>query len=81
MAFTYEESLYKFVPEDYKVTPEDQEKLDAGQLEISYGVDTVEEVRYQFLNWQDNGISYSIMAPGYDLTKEVLLQMATEVIQ
>ncbi len=81
MTFTYQESLYKFVPEDYKVTKKDQEKIDAGQLEISYGSDAVEEINYQFLNWQENGVRYSILAPNYNLTQEELLQMASEIIQ
>lgn len=80
--FTYEESLYKFVPVDYKLTKEDQEKLDAGEIEISYGSDKVEKVNYQFLSWKgDDGISYRIMAADYGLTQEALLQMAEEVIQ
>jgi hypothetical protein len=83
MEFTYKESTVKFVPEDYQLTKEDKEKKAAGEIEISYGSpsDDVRIVKFQFMNWQDNGVKYSIMASDQDFSKEELLQMAAEVIQ
>lgn len=77
----YKEQVYKFVPVEYELTQEDQERADAGELEISCGASNVTEANLQFLSWQEDGISYMIMATDYDLSEEVLYQMAEEIIR
>ena len=71
---------YKFVPVNYKVTPEEQAAMDAGQLYVSYGSDQVEETAYYCVSW-DNGLSYLLAAFSDDgLSAEDLVQMAKEIV-
>ena len=58
----YSRDHYKFVPEDYKQTPEDEAALRAGHYYISYGADAVEEHDYTFATFALDGVEYCIMS-------------------
>lgn len=75
----YSSHLYKFVPEGYELTAEDQEKEASGELIISYGTDEVMESVMEVYSWQDGGLFYSMTADNCDLGEEVMAQMAQEM--
>lgn len=77
---SYYNDTYKFVPEDYELTPEDIENEKKDDYYISYGSDEVQLNQMSYVNWTDNGISYSIMGSDTSLSAEDMIQMAEEII-
>lgn len=71
---------YKFVPEDYELTPEDEAMLKQPGHYLSYGSDTVIEQDNHSLSWVQDGIAYSILDSGAKETPDVLFAMAEELI-
>lgn len=71
---------YKFVPEDYVLTPEDEAMLKQPGYYLSYGSDTVVEQDNHSLSWVQDGIAYSILDSGAKETPDVLFAMAEELI-
>lgn len=71
---------HKFVPADYEVTPEDQARMDAGELAMGYGADAVEECDMTNLSWVEDGMYYSLIGQDLDLDQDDMVQMAAEVI-
>ncbi len=71
---------HKFVPVNYEVTPEDQARMDAGELAMGYGADTVEECDMTNISWVEDGMYYSLIGQDLDLDEDDMVQMATEVI-
>jgi len=78
---SYIEDNYKFVPEDYEITAEEQIAMDNGDLYISYGADEVELSKVQHANWVEDGVSYSLMASDTDMSAADFFQMAEEIIK
>ncbi len=76
----YSLTANKFVPPDYKVTEEDQKQIDEGSLNLAYGSDKVEEMYSEYISWEENGIKYGIFAMPDLVGKDVMLEMATDVI-
>lgn len=74
-------STYKFVPEDYELTPEDERAMEQGDLEISYGVPEVEVVDYSFVMWIKDGISYNLFGSDLTLTDGDMFDMAKDIIE
>lgn len=72
---------YKNVPVDYEITAEDEANMEGEHYYISVGSDEVEEEDVMFTNWVQDGIYYSLMYSGTDLSSEDFFQMATELIQ
>lgn len=71
---------YRFVPEDYQVSAEEQAEMDAGKLVISYGSEEVTNQVYQGVSWEQNGICYYMNSFDSSLTAEEMVQMAGEII-
>lgn len=70
----------KLVPEDYELTDEDKAAKESGALVFSYGVDNIEIVRVQGVNWEQNGILYGLLQIDGKLTPDELVSMAAELI-
>lgn len=77
---SYYNDTYKFVPEDYELTPEDIENEKKDDYYISYGSDEVKLNQMSYVNWTDKGIHYSIMGSDTSLSAEDMIQMAEEII-
>ncbi len=71
---------YKFVPEDYELTPEDKVMLEQPGYYLSYGSDTVIEQTNHSLSWVKDGVDYSILDSGAKETPETLFVMAEALI-
>ena len=76
----YHKDHYKFVPEDYELTAEEELWQEQPGNFISYGSDEVEEQDVAFLSWDKDGISYFFMDNGAHETPEALAAMASELI-
>lgn len=70
----------KLVPEDYRMTDEDKAAQASGELIFSWGVDNVEIVRVQGVDWEQDGILYGFTQIDGKLTPEELAAMAAELI-
>lgn len=77
---TYTAMHYKTVPEDYELTAEDIALMEDPNYEISYGSDFVMESEIQYVNWEKEGICYSIMDMLQTVNAEEMLSMAGELI-
>lgn len=71
---------YKFVPEDYELTAEDEAMLQQPGYYLSYGADTVTEQDNQNVAWVKDGVSYSILDSGAKETPDALFAMAEALI-
>lgn len=76
----YQLDHYKFVPEDYELTPEDEAMLKQTGYFLSYGSDTVIEQDNQSLTWVKDGVNYHILDSGARETPDTLFAMAEELI-
>lgn len=76
----YSQEHYRFVPPSYEITPEEQAAMDAGELNISYGTEKVEDCRMSNLNWVKNGLSYTLTGQDLSLNQDDLVQMAKEIL-
>lgn len=77
----YYEKTYKFVPESYELTAEDQRAYDAGEMEISVGSSEVSVEQVQSISWNEGDIRYSVMGNDLgDSADEILLEMAKTII-
>lgn len=70
----------KLVPPDYKLTEEDKEMENSGELTFSYGADKTEINMVQCVMWEKNGTLYQLMQINGNLPKEELVNMASESI-
>jgi len=80
ITLSYISQSYKFVPENYKMTDEDKKAKESGQIEFSYGSDTVQNSIIQSLTWTNNGISYDLSASDSNLKQADLTTMAKEIV-
>lgn len=71
---------YKFVPEDYELTPEDKAMLEQPGYYLSYGSDTVVEQDNHSLGWVKDGVNYHILDSGAKENPDTLFAMAEELI-
>ena len=71
---------YKFVPEDYELTPEDEAMLEQPGYYLSYGSDTVVEQDNHSLTWVKDGVNYHILDSGAKETPDTLFAMAEALI-
>lgn len=80
VAISFKTDHYKFVPENYQLTEEDQKRINSGDLIVSYGTDQVQQKDISFVSWNQNGTSYLLMSSGtVDVSREDLMQMAKEL--
>lgn len=80
IAIQYRADQYRFVPPNYQVSEEEQARMDAGELYISYGSDQVEDQVVKSVDWTDGGTHYNMLTFDGSLTAEEMVQMAGEVI-
>lgn len=80
VSLLYFSQKYKFVPENYKMTEEDKRAQKNGEIEYSYGSDTVENSVIQNVIWENDGINYNLMAKNSKLTQTELTAMAKEIV-
>ena len=76
----YQLDHYKFVPEDYELTPEDKVMLEQPGYYLSYGADTVIEQDNHSLTWVKDGVNYHILDSGAKEIPDTLFTMAEELI-
>lgn len=76
----YRADEYLFVPVGYELTAEEQERMDANELNVSEGADEREEVHYQFMTWQVGDVVYKIYTRDASVTAEDLFAAAAEII-
>lgn len=78
----YNETKYKFVPEDYELTEQDKKDMEAQVLQISVGSEEIEYSTIQSIQWydDDNQISYLLMGSDTELTQEQMVEMAKTII-
>ena len=70
---------YKFVPEDYQTTPEDEAAVEAGHFYISYGADAVFEQDFASVLFTLDGVEYCILSAA-PMTADGLYAMAADLI-
>ena len=73
------EDNYLFLPPDVKPSAEDSKLEEEGKLMISYGSDKEERKVYRYVNWNENGMEYSLSSFD-DLSCDDLIVMAREVV-
>lgn len=76
----YRQHHYKFVPADYELTDSDRTMMQKPGYYISYGSESIEENDMAFLNWEKDGICYTLMDSDGSETAESLFAMAEELI-
>lgn len=76
----YSADDYKAVPADYQPTAEEQAAIDAGDLQIGYGASEITVQAYQFLRWEQDGVSYTLSGFDLGMTADELFDMAQEMI-
>ena len=76
----YSSFTNKFVPPDYEPTPEEEKQVEEGSLNIGYGSDEITISESEYVSWSDEGITYSILTMDNVLGKDVLVDMAMDII-
>lgn len=71
---------YKFVPENYELTDRDKTMMEQPGYYISYGSESIEETDVAFLNWEKDGICYTLMDSDGSESSGNLFAMAEELI-
>lgn len=74
------ETTYKFVPEDYELTKEDEENMKDPHFEISYGSSEVEIQNNSGISFNKDGIHYNMFAWDAELSADEWYEMAEELI-
>lgn len=78
---SYKVDHYKNVPVDYEMTAEDEANMAGPHYYISVGSDEVEEEDVYFTDWEQDGLSYSLMCRNADMSEEEFFAMAGELIK
>lgn len=76
----YSSDHYRFVPPSYEVSAEEQARMDAGELYVSYGSDKVEDKVTKGIDWDDEGVRYYMLSFDNTMSSEEFYQMACEMI-
>ena len=72
---------YKFVPDGYEPSEEEQQWMQQPGNYLSYGSDEVVESAFAFLNWKTAENDFSIADMTASINPDVLFAMAEEIIQ
>ena len=72
---------YKFVPDGYEPSEEEQQWMQQPGNYLSYGSDEVEESAFAFLNWKTAENDFSIADMTAAINPDVLFAMAEEIIK
>lgn len=76
----YYVDTYKWVPENYELTAQDEENMKRDDYYISVGVDQVSENKVASVAWFQDGVRYSILNVHGATSSDVLFGMAEEII-
>ncbi|AMJ41061.1 MAG TPA: hypothetical protein DDW34_00440 [Clostridium sp.] len=76
----YHSDMYKILPPDYVMTEQDKADAESGKYVFSYGSEEVEVLHMQQIQWEDNGMSYSLINSDDKVDKDVLVKMAGEIV-
>lgn len=76
----YTSEMYKIVPSDYIMTEQDKEDEESGKYIFSLGSDEVEVKQIQQISWEDNGMSYTLMNSDGAVDKDMIINMAAEIV-
>lgn len=71
---------YLFLPPDVQPSETDLALMEEGKLYISYGTEEEEREVYQYINWEEDGLSYSLSTFNESYKTEDLMAMAEEVL-
>lgn len=72
---------YKFVPEGYEPSEEEQQWMQQPGNYLSYGSDEVKESAFAFLSWKTTENDFSIADMTAAINPDVLFEMAEEIIR
>lgn len=72
--------INKIVPEDYVPSEAELDAEAKGEFIISYGSDSVSEMKVTSVSWAENGINYMLMQMDGKLSQDELCAMAKEII-
>lgn len=76
----FDQATYKFVPEGYEFTDEDNQNIDDPHYEISYGSEKVEIQNYTGISFEKDGKYYSMFAWDSDMSADEWYAMAEELL-
>ena len=76
----YVSYLNKIVPGNYELSEQDKKDKESGKYVFSFGSQDIELLEVQEIQWEYNGIAYSLCAIDVSITKDELIQMAKEAI-
>lgn len=79
VTYYYSEVRNKFVPPSYEPTAEEKAQVEAGTLNIGYGIDKIQYSDSKNLSWEKDGHEHELFCMDVDLSKEDLLSMALEM--
>lgn len=76
----YSSYISKDVPPDYKLTEEDKQREQNGEISIAYGASKVSERFVQQVFFTVDGVCYDILDNAGEATKDELIDMAADII-
>jgi len=79
ITYYYNELRNKWVPGNYQPTDEEKAQVEAGALNIGYGVDEISYSDSKSITWEKDGNTHQLFCMDVDLSKEDLLTMALEI--
>ena len=77
----YNKDFYKFVPVDYKMTEEDQARMDEPHFYLSYGSSEVEEKISEGIVFETDNKIYNMFCWDANMTPDEWFAMAEELLQ
>lgn len=81
LTLLYKEDNYLFLPPDQEPSEADKKAEEAGELYISYGSSEEDRTSYRFLQWDEDGTRYLMMADGEgELGQEEMVKAARQII-
>lgn len=76
----FNQATYKFVPEGYEFTDEDNQNIDDPHYEITFGSEKVEIQNYTGISFEKDGKYYSMFAWDSDMSADEWYAMAEELL-
>ena len=76
----FNQATYKFVPEGYEFTDEDNQNIDDPHYEISFGSEKVEIQNYTGISFEKEGKYYSMFAWDSNMSADEWYAMAEELL-
>ncbi|MBQ0059714.1 MAG: hypothetical protein KBS83_07205 [Lachnospiraceae bacterium] len=77
----YNQDTYKFVPEDYELTAEDQEKMKDPHYEISYGSSEVNEQTLKSISFMADNKIFTIISFDNEMSSDEWFEMAEDFLK